>query len=88
MDDKSSDNKPIDARNHAINPLEWIVMELPANPNRLILTGYDEYGRPMSEEEEKLHASSNRVWQLDDESSYDSLQLDQSLAFGIEGGLF
>lgn len=88
LDDKSSDNKPIDARNHAINPLEWIVMELPANPNRLILTGYDEYGRPMSEEEEKLHASSNRVWQLDDESSYDSLQLDQSLAFGIEGGLF
>ena len=49
---------------------------------------YYEYGRPMSEEEEKLHASSNRVWQLDDESSYDSLQLDQSLAFGIEGGLF
>ena len=88
LDDKSSDNKPIDARNHAINPLEWIVMELPANPNRLILTGYDEYGRPMSEEEEKLHASSNRVWQLDDESSYDSLQLDQATAFGIEGGLF
>lgn len=88
LDDKSSDNKPIDARNHAINPLEWIVMELPANPNRLILTGYDEYGRPMSEEEEKLHASSNNIWQLDDESEDDSLQLDQSLAFGIEGGLF
>ena len=30
------DDKPEDKNNHAINPLEWIVMELPANPNNLI----------------------------------------------------
>jgi phage terminase large subunit len=53
LDDNTRDNKPIDKNNHAINALEWIGMELPANPNRLTMTGYDEYGRPISEEEEK-----------------------------------
>lgn len=88
LDDKSSDNKPIDARNHAINPLEWIVMELPANPNRLVLTGYDEYGRPMSEEDEKYKAKTHVLWQLSEDTAEDSLQLDQATAFGIGGGLF
>ena len=29
-------DKPIDARNHSINPIEWMVMELPADPHLLI----------------------------------------------------
>ena len=46
-------DKPIDKNNHSINALEWIAMELPANPNQLFLTGYDEYGRPMDEKKKK-----------------------------------
>lgn len=29
-------NKPVDKNNHAINPTEWITMELPADPSRLV----------------------------------------------------
>lgn len=29
-------NKPMDKNNHAINPLEWITMELPADPAKLV----------------------------------------------------
>lgn len=88
LDDKDSKNRPVDANNHAINALEWIGMELPANPNRLCLTGYDEYGRPISSEEEKLQQKNQRVWQFDEENDINELRYDQTNAFGIEGGLF
>ena len=63
-------------------------MELPANPNRLSLTGYDEYGRPISEEEEKMLNKSGVCWQLSDDSEDNSPEYDQTNAFGIEGGWF
>lgn len=88
LDDKDSKNRPVDANNHAINALEWIGMELPANPARLSLTGYDEYGRPIADEEEKLLQKNQRLWQFDDENDINELRYDQSPAFGIEGGLF
>ena len=86
LDDKESKNKPIDANNHAINALEWIGMELPANPNMLSLTGYDEFGRPISEEYEKLQKKADRSWQLDDNDDRDTNLYDQTPAFGIEEG--
>lgn len=88
LDDKSSKNMPIDANNHAINALEWIGMELPANPNRLYISGYDEYGRSIAEEEEKLQQKRNQVWQLSDDDDKMELVYDQTPAFGLEGGLF
>ena len=88
LDDRDSKNKPIDANNHSINALEWIGMELPANPNRLSLTGYDEYGRPIASEEEKMMQKSAKLWQFDDEDTTNMLQYDQDTAFGLEGGLF
>lgn len=87
LDDKDSKNKPIDANNHAINALEWITMELPANPNRLSLSGYDEFGRPISEEEEKAQLKIQRTWQLADDDDENITLYDQTEAFGIEGGL-
>lgn len=42
--DKGAD-KPVDKANHAINPLEWICMELPDNPKELLHGVYDMYGR-------------------------------------------
>lgn len=86
LDDKESKNKPIDANNHAINALEWIGMELPANPNMLSLTGYDEFGRPISEEYEKLQKKADQSWQLDDNDDRDTDLYDQTPAFGIEEG--
>ena len=88
LDDKDSKNRPVDANNHAINALEWIGMELPANPARLSLTGYDEYGRPIAAEEEKLLQKTQRLWQFDEENDINELRYDQTSAFGIEGGLF
>ena len=88
LDDKESKNKPIDAKNHSINALEWIGMELPANPNRLSLTGYDEYGRPIASEEEKMIQRAAKMWQFDDDSDTNATLYDQSTMFGIEGGLF
>lgn len=88
LDDRNSKNAPIDNNNHAINALEWIGMELPANPSRLSVTGYDEYGRPISEEEEKARRKAQQDWHLSDNSEQDSTYYDSSTAFGIEGGRF
>jgi hypothetical protein len=86
LDDKDNKNKPVDKDNHAINALEWICMELPANPKSLILTGYDEYGRPIASETEKMLQKQEKLWQLTDNDEDSMLQYDQSTAFGIEGG--
>lgn len=37
-------DKPEDKNNHAINPLEWIVMELPADPRNLVHGIYNRQG--------------------------------------------
>lgn len=89
LDDKDSKNKPIDANNHSINALEWIGMELPANPNRLSYTGYDEYGRPISPDEMEEANKPQRIWQLEDTKDYETdTYYDQSSTFGMEGGYF
>ena len=43
-DSSGWDDKPEDKNNHAINPLEWIVMELPADPRQLIHGIYNKQG--------------------------------------------
>lgn len=42
------DDKPEDKNNHAINPLEWIVMELPADPKNLVYGVYNKQGEDIS----------------------------------------
>lgn len=85
LDDKESKNQPIDARNHAINALEWIAMELPANPNRLSLTGYDEYGRPLDETEEK---TKKEDWHFADNDTTNDYEFDDAGLFESEGGYY
>lgn len=85
LDDKDAKNVPIDARNHSINALEWIGMELPANPNKLSLSGYDEYGRPIDPEERQQQ---KEAWQLSDDDPFEREEYDQSTLFGLEGGYF
>ena len=85
LNDTSNKNQPIDANNHAINALEWIGMELPANPNALCLTAYDEYGRAYDEIEKNKNKD---PWQLsDDQDLYDE-EYDQTPLFGSEGGYY
>lgn len=42
--DSGWDDKPEDKNNHCINPLEWITMELPADPKNLVHGIYNKHG--------------------------------------------
>ena len=74
----------MDKDNHAINALEWIGMELPANPNRLYLSGYDEFGRPMNKDEREEKERKERDWHLADTNSQQYDLYDQTTAFDME----
>lgn len=41
-------DKPVDKNNHAINPLEWICMALPADPGKLCYGAYDSLGNSLT----------------------------------------
>lgn len=45
--------KPVDKDNHGINALEWICMELPANPADLLFGVYGKNGVDLTEEKKK-----------------------------------
>lgn len=47
----ASSDKPVDKNNHAINPLEWIAMDLPADPAKLLYGVYNRQGRDISNPE-------------------------------------
>lgn len=60
--------KPEDKNNHSINAVEWIVMELPADPRNLVYGIYDKMGRDLTTlqpEEEQFN-----VFALSDEEEY------------------
>lgn len=60
--------KPVDKNNHGINALEWITMELPANPGDLIYGVYGKDGINLTEEEEaKEKEEAYGYWALADE---------------------
>lgn len=46
-------DKPEDGNDHCISALEWIIMELPANPARLIYGVYDRQGNNLEENPDK-----------------------------------
>ena len=39
----------MDKDNHSINPLEWIVMELPADPGKIVYGVYNKFGRDVTQ---------------------------------------
>ena len=51
LDKNKNSNKPEDKNNHAINPLEWMVMELPDDPRNILQGVYNKYGRDITVEE-------------------------------------
>ena len=56
--------------NHAINPLEWICMALPADPAKLYYGVYDQYGNDLSKERPRVHSGVPPQLQ-DDDPVYD-----------------
>lgn len=60
-------NKPIDKNNHAINALEWIVMELPRDPRHLILEVYGKGGARIDTTIEEEERNSPMMWQFAEE---------------------
>lgn len=56
--------KPMDKNNHAINPLEWICMELPADPSKLTWGVYNRFGEDISNPRKMLSP-------FPDDESYD-----------------
>jgi hypothetical protein len=58
-------DKPVDKNNHAINPMEWICMALPANPKDLYYGVYDKHGMDLTKEKELRQ--SFVPWALQDE---------------------
>lgn len=59
--------KPEDKNNHGINALEWIVMELPADPKNLVYGIYDKMGRDLTQEKKEADPS---YWALSDDDYY------------------
>lgn len=58
--------KPIDKNNHGINALEWITMELPADPKNLLYGVYNKAGVDVSREKEEDERK-KAFWALADE---------------------
>ena len=82
-DTSNAKDEPIDKNDHSITPLEWICMELPADPRKLFLNMFDQYGRDITEERRKMNEGG---WQLGNSPTLiDSFEY-QGTTFGIEGG--
>jgi phage terminase large subunit len=62
------DNKPEDKNNHAINPLEWITMDLPADPNKLVYGIYDSQGWDVSKPKPEVDEYSMFALETDEQS--------------------
>lgn len=72
-------DKPIDKDNHSINPMEWILMALPADPRTLSLGSYNA-NRYESPEELRKRAAADRSWQLSDPSEAEN---DEPFVFSL-----
>lgn len=71
LTDTRYDDKPVDKNNHAINPLEWIVMELPKDPANLTHGIYDKHGYNLVDPtKNKVKAKAYAIHALSDDSDY------------------
>lgn len=75
INDTKLADKPEDKNNHGINPLEWIVMELPADPKNMCKGVYDRRGRQIIDDMQKDDAANEvAFWKHalsdDDEDDY------------------
>ena len=90
--DESSESgrsdKPQDKNNHLINPLEWIAMELPANPADAIYGAYSNRGYNMELQRRLAETQYGNIALSNyDERKYDSEYYDVDYG-GMLGGMF
>ena len=76
LDNKKRQVKPVDKNNHAINPVEWIAMELPNNPANLTYGVFTKSGFKVDEDEKKRMEA---PWQLRDENRFEDVEYE----FGV-----
>ena len=73
--------KPEDKNNHGINALEWITMEMPADPRNLVYGIYDKMGRDLTQE---LKESNPEAFALSDYDYYNEQYTSmRETAFGV-----
>jgi phage terminase large subunit len=65
------DDKPVDKDNHAINPLEWIVMRLPADPRNLVYGAYTREGKNLNESNPEKDNNAFGIYALSDDNEDD-----------------
>lgn len=77
-------NKPEDKNNHAINPLEWICMALPADPSKIVLGVYDYSGKDITKESARRLQAQEAHWVFREDSP-PAFELGQNNVFGNSG---
>ena len=82
-DNTNAKDVPLDKNDHSITPLEWMCMELPADPKKLFYNMFDQYGRDIEEEYKKYNKGG---WQFQEDDMPAGSFDDQGTTFGIEGG--
>jgi len=80
MESSGWSNKPEDKDNHGINALEWITMELPADPSKLLYGIYNKMGKDLTiESDPELQYYIHALSDDDAPTGY----LDDTAPFGI-----
>lgn len=86
-EDKNSANqlsgKPEDKNNHAINPLEWICMSLPADPSKIVNGVYNRSGQNLTLLEERQKRNAN--WVFSEPITTRAFDYDENNVFGSNG---
>lgn len=67
---QSNTDTPEDSNNHLIDPLRWIVMELPSDPNNLLEAVYNNYGNRISADSDSLSYGFNALTPTQELVSY------------------
>lgn len=75
--------KPEDKNNHSINALEWITMELPADPSNLMYGVYNKYGQDISNINRMEDNEQVSFWALANEEDY-QMEIMEDTPFDIQ----
>ena len=75
-DEQNFTDKPVDKNDHAIVCLEWILMELPADPTKLLYGAYNKKGMDLSLDDpaKKEQAYAEWIFTEPEEDSFDALE--------------
>lgn len=60
-------DKPKDGNDHAVTALHFMLMELPADPSKLLYGAYDSRGKSLDEYEQQVNKKLRTAWQLSDD---------------------